>query len=143
MESIQITGLREVQQRLYSYSQQLGDRVVYGALRQGANLMKREVMKQVPVRTGKLRRGFKIARSRIHRGRMSGDMIGVYLTIRKGKDAPYYGRFINDGWQHGKTSVPGKHFIQNAFASQKDNAVRLIIQSSQTGADVLARKLGL
>lgn len=142
-EILQVKGLREVQRQLYRYSQQLGDRVIYGALRQGANLVKREIEKTVPVRTGRLRRGFKVSRSRIHRGRLSDDMIGVYLTLRKGKGAPYYGRFINDGYQRGKTRVPGLHFVEAAFRAKKEDAVRLIVLSAQAGADVLAKKQGL
>lgn len=147
-ESIKVTGLQEVQKKLYAYSQQLGDKVVLGALRQGANYVKKSVIRElansgVKVRTGKLRKGFAVARSKIHRGKLSTDMIGVYLTLRKGKDAPFYGRFINDGWQAGKTKVAGKHFVQRAFESSKDNAVRLIVRDAEAGADLLARKVGL
>lgn len=142
-ETITITGLKEVQKSLYSYSQQLGDRVVYGALRQGANLMRKAIQQQVPVKTGKLQKGFVVSRSKIHRGRLSTDMIGIYLTLRKGKNGPYYGRFQNDGWQHGKTKVPGKHFIQNAFEANKETALRLIISDAEAGAAVLARRVGL
>jgi hypothetical protein len=97
--TITVSGLQELNRTLYSYSQQLGDRVVYGALRQGANLMKRELQALVAgsttVRTGKLRRGFRVVRSRIHNGKASGSMIGLFLTLKK--DA-FYGRFQNDGW---------------------------------------------
>ncbi len=139
-ETITITGLQEVQKALYSYSQQLGDRVVYGALRQGAMIIRKAIQQQVPVRTGKLQRGFVIRRSKIHRGRSSTDMIGIYLTLRK---EAYYGRFINDGWQHGKTKIPGKHFMQNAFEANKETALRVIISDAQAGAELLARKVGL
>lgn len=142
-EAITITGLREVQANLYKFSQQLGDRVVYGALRQGANLIRKAIQQQVPVKTGKLKRGFLVARSKIHRGKLSTDMIGIYLTLRKGKNSAYYGRFLNDGWQHGKTKIPGKHFIQTAFEANKETALRLIISDAQAGADLLARKVGL
>lgn len=142
-ETITITGLQEVQKSLYQYSQQLGDRVVYGALRQGANLVRKAIQQQVPVNTGKLKRGFVVSRSKIHRGRLSTDMIGIYLTLRKGKNGPYYGRFQNDGWQAGKTKVPGKHFIQTAFEANKENALRVIISDAQAGAELLARKVGL
>jgi hypothetical protein len=81
---------------------------------------------------------------------MSNSMIGVYLTLRKGKDAPYYGRFINDGWIPGsrksrKTShkIPGQFFIQKSFAAQRENALRLIVADAHAGAGVLARKVGL
>lgn len=142
-ETITITGLKDVQKSLYKYSQQLGDRVVFGALRQGANLIRREIQKQVPVKTGLLKKGFVVKRSKIHRGRLSTDMIGMYLALRKGKTAPFYGRFQNDGFQAGKTKVPGKHFVQNAFESNKQSAVRLIVSNAEAGAVVLARKVGL
>ena len=161
-ESIEITGLREVQKKLYAYSQQLGDRVVYGALRAGAAVMRKSIVTSGAWtdRTGKLRKGFKISRSKIHRGRLSTDMIGIYLSLRKGKDAPYYGRFLNDGWNsHGARvaavskrsgrvtsagrDIPGKHFIQNSFQSTKESSLRVIISNASAGADVLARKVGL
>lgn len=142
-ETITIIGLKEVQKSLYAYSQQLGDRVVLGALRQGANLIRKAVQKEVPVKTGLLKKGFVIKRSKIHRGRLSTDMIGIYLALKKGKTAPFYGRFQNDGYRAGKTKVPGKHFVQKAFEANKENAVRLIVTDAEAGAAVLARKVGL
>lgn len=142
-ETITITGLRDVQKSLYAYSQQLGDRVVLGALRQGANLIRKEMQKEIPVKTGLLKKGFVVKRSKIHRGRLSTDMIGIYLALRKGKTAPFYGRFQNDGYRAGKTKVPGKHFVQSAFEANKQDAVRLIVADAEAGAAVLARKVGL
>jgi hypothetical protein len=96
---ITISGLLEVQKNLYAYSQQLGDRVVRAALRQGANYVLKGIRQLVPVKTGLLkRRGFRVSNSRIHNGWASDDLIGVYISLRKGKDAPFYGRFQNDGW---------------------------------------------
>lgn len=141
--TITVTGLKEVQKSLYSYSQQLGDRVIYGALRQGANLMRKAVQSEVPVRTGKLKKSFVVRRSRIHRGRLSSDMIGLYLTIRKGKNSAYYGRFINDGWQAGKTKISGQRFMEKAFEANKERAASLIIRNAEAGATLLARKVGL
>ena len=142
-ETITVTGLKDVQRKLYAYSQQLGDRVVLGALRQGANLVKRAAQSNAPIRTGKLKRGIRVSRSKIHRGRMSGDLIGVYLSLRKGKDGPFYGRFQEDGWRAGKTLVPGKKFIDQAFIDKRAEALDLIVRTSTAGADLLARKLGL
>lgn len=154
-DAITITGLREVQKNLYAYSQQLGDRVVRGALRQGANHVLRGIRASLPVgadrkvkgvviKGGLLkRRGFRVANSRIHTGRMSADLIGVYIALRKGKGDPFYGRFLNDGFTAGKTNVPGKGFVQRAFAERKEAAVQLIVRSAEAGAEVVKRKLGL
>lgn len=148
-EAIKITGLREVQAKLYAYSRQLGDRVVLSALRSGANLIRKKIIEAIPdsginVRSGKLLKGFKVARSKIHRGRLSTDMIGVYLTLKKGKGAPFYGRFLNDGYtSRGGKKIEGKRFVQKAFNQNKESAARLIVLNASAGADVLARKVGL
>lgn len=181
-ETITVTGLDEVQKRLYSYSQQLGDRVVLGALRQGANLVKKAAQANAPVLSGTLKqRGIVVRKSKIHRGKSSKDLIGVYLTIAgkkksdpayRTKDDPYYGKFLETGWntrgksndlryskrirgftrrsvggsrvtQRGRTDVPGRHFIDRAFESNKEQAVELIGRSAIAASDVLARKVGL
>jgi HK97 gp10 family phage protein len=107
-DTITVTGLKEAQRALYSYSQQLGDRVVLGALRQGANLVKRAAQSNAPVKTGKLKRGIRVAKSKIHRGQLSDGLIGVYLTIpNKKKGDPFYGRFQEDGWNTKGASTAG------------------------------------
>lgn len=167
-DAIQISGLKQVQRRLYSYSQQLGDRVVIGSLRQGANVVLRAARSNAPMRTGKLRKGIRVSRSKIHRGRTSNDLIGVYIGISSKKGAPFYGFFQEEGWvaagkriktripgtgkrgrrgrqievTSGKvTKVPGKHFIEKAFNANKAAAVDVIVKSAEAAADVLARKL--
>ena len=168
-EAIEIKGLKEVQKALYSYSQQIGDRVILAALRQGANLVKKAVVANAPRGdTGALKKSFRVSRSKIHRGKFSGDMIGVYLTIRKGrgrkdpKDA-FYGRWIESGWNvrgkrksvgrssanrgrassPGARDIPGQKFIERAFLSSRESALRLIVQSAERGAEIVAQKTGL
>lgn len=143
-QAITIKGLKEVQKALYSYSQQLGDRVVLAALRQGANLVKKSVQQQAPVKTGTLRRGFRVSKSRIHNGKRSSSMIGVYLTLRKGggrkdKNDPFYGRWQESGWRN----IPGKKFIARSLAATKEQAAQLIVAAVRAGAEVLSRKVGL
>jgi len=142
--SIEVHGLKETARTLYAYSQQLGDRVVRGALRQGANYVLRGLRPKLPVRSGLLRRrGFRVANSRIHNGKRSSALIGVFIGLRKGKGSPFYGRFINDGWQAGKTRVPGRHFVQDAFAERRAAAVELITRSTAAGAETIKRRLGM
>ena len=143
-EQIIISGLQDTQKTLYSYSQQMGDRVVRMALRQGANHILRGIRELVPVRTGLLRRrGFRVANSRIHNGRRASEMIGVYISLRKKKGNPFYGRFQNDGFQAGTTKVPGKGFVQRVFAERKEAAVQLVVQSAEAGAEAIKRRLGM
>jgi HK97 gp10 family phage protein len=141
-ETITITGLREVQRKLYSYSQQLGDRVVIGALRQGANLVRKQAQANAPVKTGLLKRSIRVSRSKIHNGKKSDGMIGVYISVRK---AAYYAGFQEDGWRAGKKKkqIPGRKFIERAFIDKREEAVNLIVRSATSAADLLAVKLGL
>lgn len=179
--SIQVRGIREVNAALYSYSQKLGDFVVFKALREGATVVKKQISalapvyhgpKRLRVKSGTLKRGFRISKSRIHNGKLSNSLIGVYLTLKKGggrndPNDPFYGRWQELGWNtagrrasrsevravlggrsgrktlRGGTNVPGKHFVQRAFDSRKVAAVDVIVKSATAGADVLARKVGL
>lgn len=171
--SIEVKGLKEAQRALYSYSQKLGDFVVYKALREGANVMRRDIAILAPAKTGTLRKGFKVARSKIHNGRRSSALIGVYVTLKKGKGRkdpkdPFYGRWQELGWNtagqrsgtrqsitsafggrsgrktlRGKTNVPGKFFVQKAFDRSKEKSANLIVQLSLQGAEALSRREGL
>lgn len=142
--AIKVTGLSEATKALYAYSQQLGDRVVKGALRVGANYIARIARANAPVKTGLLkRRGIVVRNSKIHRGKSSKDMIGVYLTIARKKGDPFYGRFQEAGWKAGKRNIPGKRFIDKAFEQNKEKAVEAIQQSAIAASEVLARKVGL
>jgi HK97 gp10 family phage protein len=166
--TIRVSGLREAQKALYSYSQQLGDFVVYKALRAGANIVRDAAREKAPEgETGKLKRGIVVMKSRINNGRKS-PLLGVTVTIRKGKGDPFYGRFQEDGWnthgkrmgsrarivaafgsrtgrktQPGKTNVPGKKFIDQAFIEKRAEAVDMIVRTSTAAADLLASKVGL
>lgn len=171
--TIQVKGLKEAQRALYSYSQKLGDFVVYRALSEGAKVMRRDIATLAPAKTGTLRKGFKIARSKIHNGKRSSDLIGVYVTLKRGKGRrdpkdPFYGRWQELGWntagkrsgtrqsitstigsrsgrktQRGKTNVPGKFFVQKAFDRTKERSANLVVQLSLQGAEALARSEGL
>lgn len=179
-EPIEVRGLKEVQKALYSYSQQLGDRVVLSALRQGANLIKKAAVQNAPKNTGALKKSLRVSRSKIYSGKLSTGLIGLYLTIRKGggrkdpKDA-FYGRWIESGWnvrgrskaelvprkrqralgrgfrraRNTRQSLPGSRdisglkFIERAFLSNRESALRLIIQSAERGAEIIASKTGL
>jgi HK97 gp10 family phage protein len=167
-DTITVTGLKEAQRALYSYSQQLGDFVVFKSLRVGANIVRDAARAKAPVgQTGNLKRGIVVMKSKINNGRKS-ELLGMTVTIRTRKGAPFYGRFQEDGWntrgarngsrsniialfgartgrktQPGKTNVPGKKFINQAFIEKRAEAVDMIVRTSIAGADVLARKLGL
>lgn len=145
--SIKVSGLKEAQKALYAFSQQLGDRVVIKALTNGARVMQRQAQANAPVRTGTLKRGIIVRKSRIYNGKRVANKIGVFLTLRQGKrygarDA-YYGKFQEAGWtDRAGRKQPGRQFVARAFATTAERAARLIIQSAITGAQVVARRTG-
>lgn len=144
---IKVTGLKETQKALYAFSQQLGDRVVVKALTNGARLMQRQAKANAPVRTGNLRRGIVVKKSKIYNGKRTLNKLGVFLTLRKGKkygprDA-YYGVFQEGGWtdRAGKKHA-GRKFMESAFTTTKERAADLIVRSAKAGAEVVARRTG-
>jgi HK97 gp10 family phage protein len=150
---IEVKGLKEVQKSLYSYSQQLGDKIVIGALRLGASLMRKEIQANAPVYKGKprpyiikgnLKKGFRVSKSRIYSGKTTSGTLGVFVTLKKGdgrsdpKD-PFYGRFQNEGFR----GRAGLKFIDKAYNSKKEAAANLIVAAASAAADSLTKKLGL
>lgn len=124
---IKVSGLKEFQKSLYSFSQQLGDKVVLDALRLGARAMQAKARAGAPRLTGRLRRGIVVKKSKINNGKRN-ETLGVYLTLRTGKgrkdpkDA-FYGRFIEDGWNsrgksNGKTGKGKRFEIVSMFGSR-------------------------
>lgn len=156
-QEVYVHGLDEVAKKIYGLSQKLGDIVIYKALGVGASVMKKAVIRNAPkgtvahyigkksagvyVKPGQLRRkGFVVARSKIYRGRLSTDMIGMYLTIaHKKKDDPFYGRFVNDGTR----KMRGTHFINTTFENTKQASADAIVQAALAGTELLIRKVGL
>lgn len=144
---IKITGLKEVQRSLYAYSQQLGDRVVRNALREGAKVVQKQARANAPKRTGTLRRNIVIKNSRINNGKRN-ETIGVYLTVNKSKKGArndaFYGRFVEDGYiSRGGNRIEGVRFMGRAFDSGKSSAVNQIIRAIEVGAEIVKRKTGL
>ena len=137
-EVLKVTGLKETQKKLFAYNEKMGSKITISALRQGAALVRRQAQANVPVRTGRLRRGFRVSRSKIHNREKS---LGVFLTLKKagGPNDPYYGRWVEKGSKHNKAI----HFLDRAFEKQKRNAVTTIVRTAEAGSDSVTRRLGL
>lgn len=171
--ALEVKGLKEIQRALFSYNETMGVKIIRSSLRQGANLVKKQAQINAPLgKTGTLRKGITVKQSKIHSTR-DGLTFGVYITLRSGKGRkdpkdPFYGRWIEDGWnvrgkgggsrsaitstfggrsgrksQRGNKNIGGKKFIDRAFRSARGNALRLIIRTSQAGSESVKRRLGL
>jgi len=171
--SIRVTGLKEAQKALYSYSQQMGDHVVIASLKEGAKVMQKQARANAPKITGRLRRGIVVKKSKMFTGRKTPGLLGVFLCLRLAggrkdpKDA-FYGRFVEYGYnsrgpgggfrrtitsrfgtrtgrksQPGKTDVPGREFMGRAYNSTREMAAQAVVRSAIAGSEVVARRTGL
>jgi len=160
---IKVDGLEDVKRNLYRFGTKFGDKIVYKSLRLGARVIVDDIKRRVPVRTGVLRKGIIIKRSKIHSKRR-GTKRGLYITIRRGPKAgerdAYYGRFQNDGWNvrgklrpfgrkgkerktlPGKRDILPKSFMQKGFSSSRTYAIRVTIKAARSAANILAKKSG-
>ncbi len=117
-----IKGIAEVKRALYVYNAKLGERVTRVALRQGANLMLKQVRAAAPVKTGRLKRAIKIKNSKINRINKNGK-VGLFLTISPGKSrkdlkGAWYGQFIEHGYNTG-TWRNGEKYLEEGGSKFK------------------------
>jgi HK97 gp10 family phage protein len=166
--TIEIHGLREIQDKIRQLPAQIGRQVVYASLRKGAAVVRKSVQQNAPVHSGTLRKGFKVSRSRIHKGP---EKFGVYLTLKKGKGRndksdPFYGRWVESGYRVGKKTVkvkvarsdrpgrertvrrgereiPGQFFVRRALESQSQAAIDAIVAEADSKTQQLIRETGL
>jgi HK97 gp10 family phage protein len=143
--TIEIHGLREIQEKIKRLPAAVGRRVVYAALRKGAAVVRKEAQKNVPVKTGALRKGFKVSRSKIHK---SATEYGVYLTLKKGRGRhdpadPFYGRFIEGGFKRGNHQIPGVYFMRRALEAKAAEAVAAIAAEADAKTQKLIQEMGL
>jgi HK97 gp10 family phage protein len=92
-------------------------------LRQGANLIAKQVRATAPVKTGRLRKSIKVKNSRINRINKNGK-VGVYITIYKGKSrddkkGAWYGSFVNNGYKRGSKAVTGRQAVHLGVISNE------------------------
>lgn len=114
---INIQGLRELRGKLALLPDRVTKNVVRQSLRVGANIIKKQAQENAPVRTGNIRRGFRIANSKVHNAPPE---IGIFLVIKKNKKSrggradpndPFYARFVEDGYHVGKKTRQRRVYI--------------------------------
>jgi HK97 gp10 family phage protein len=135
--SVQVTGLRELERKLVALGPKVGLKAMRSALVSGAQVIKKDALNSVPVKTGRLRRSILIKRL----AKLNPFSEKVIIGVRHGKkyqktnrDA-YYWKFLEFGHKDraGKM-VDAQPFIRPAFEAQKTNAMNRII-------DVLKKKI--
>lgn len=143
--NIQVHGLQELQAKIARLPKAVARKVVYSSLRKGAAIVRKKAQQYVPVRTGTLKKGFKVSRSRIHRGPQE---FGIYLTLKSGRGRsdprdPYYGVFVERGYRRGNRAVPGVYYLKRALAENYQATVDAIVADANQRIDGLITELGL
>jgi HK97 gp10 family phage protein len=153
-----IKGIAEVKRAIYAYNAKLGERVTRVALRQGANVMLKQIRAAAPVKTGRLKKAIKLKNSRINRINKNGK-VGLYITVSAGKNrkdpkGAYYARWVEMGYNKGSkrtgkktrsggVRVEGRHFVRDTFNATKNAALDTILQASEIAANRIAKELNL
>jgi len=146
--SIKIEGLKEVQKKLKSLPGNVQRRVVRGATRAGANIVKKEAQRNVPVRQdGKLKRAGKSkAKGYRYPGYLKKN-IGLIRNKRVPKNVfsflvktlkfAYYGAFL----EFGTSKMSAKPWLRPAYESKRYFAVKRIRERILKGIDREVKKL--
>ena len=153
-----IKGIAEVKRALYSYNAKLGERVTRVALRQGANVMLKQIRAAAPVKTGRLKKAIKLKNSKINRINKNGK-VGLFITVSPGKNrrdpkGAYYAKWVETGYNKGSkrtgkknrsggVRIEGKHFVLDTFNATKNAALETILQASELAANRIAKELNL
>lgn len=154
-EEIKIEGLKEIGEKLRMLSTKMNREIIRKAVRAGANVIKDEMKRRVPVDSGELRdniistahpmkngEGFEAvvgvryrrkvaAKSRGRFGRKSGKWNKDASLAPSTEDPGVYARFVELGRpnQKGHTHQAAQPFMRPAFDTKADEAARTIAAS--------------
>lgn len=143
--NVEVRGLQELQAKIARLPAAVARKAVYASLRKGAAIVRKQAQQYVPIRTGTLKKGFKVARSRIHRGPQQ---FGIYLALKSGRGRrdpgdPFYGVFVERGYRRGNTTVPGVFFLKRALTENYQASVDAIVADASQRVDGIIAELGL
>ena len=125
-DSIAISGLTELEQKLKNLPIKLRKQMMRKALRAGGKIILSAAKENSPVRSGLLQSQLKLRTGKNKRGYMS-VRIG---TGKKGDPGPaYYSSFIELGWKRGGHQIAPNPFLKRASDSAKDRAGRAVTDS--------------
>lgn len=156
MMTIQIQGLKELQQALKELPLEIQKRPLRSAVSAGAKVILDEAKRNAPIDTGNLRKALYRYRSRkqsptgketflvgVRKGKAK--YANTAYNRRKGRvgktyqtqGEAFYWRFL----EFGTSKIQGKRFITNAFEDKKMDAANTIKSSLRIAIDKQAKKL--
>lgn len=150
--SIEIKGLDKLTAQLAELPKKTQGQIARPALRAGAKLIQQAAVADAPRKTGLLAKSIKVRAAKRSRKRT-----GPAVLVTTGQGDSYYAFFEEYGWHVGKRSatlrraykinkrkafagdkrrmIEGKHFMQRAFDSTKDQAAAVIERQLAAGIE--------
>lgn len=124
MASIELEGVDEILNKLQSIGANVG-RLENKALKNAAEPVLEDAKRNVPIKTGKLKKGLKITNVKRKEGAKY-----ILVGVDRGDNSEiFYGKFI----EFGTSKMPAKPFLQPAYEKNKDNIKRTIAETLKEG----------
>lgn len=134
MVSVQVTGLKELERSLFAMSSKVRTKAIRSALAGGSQIVKKEAIAKVPVKTGTLKKAIYVKRMSKPNPFREAYIVGVRhgKKLRKAGMDAFYWSFIEFGHKDraGKAVSP-QPFIVPAFENKKMSAldrIKVVLQ---------------
>lgn len=145
--SAELKGLGGLEKKLEALAPALAGKVLRGALRNAAKLVREEALTRIPSKTGRTRRALKV---RAARRRKRG---AVAIELRIGRDGffqgdEFYAGFVEFGTGERRTRkgarrgrVKARHGLQGSFEAAKDRALESVRRDVAAGLESIAKEI--
>lgn len=154
---VTITGLAEVNKALTELSKKVQRKVISKACRAAAKTIQAKAKTNAPKGpTGLLKRAIKVRVSKyVGNRKKKRSEVAINVQIGKGdfKGKTFYGAFQEFGWKSGRRfarsqkdtrkQIPGKHFMENAYKSERDQAVNALVDELKRGIEEAGKEVAV
>lgn len=120
MTNMKLEGMENLLNELDKLGQK-GSRIENTALKEAGNIVKESIIKEVPVRTGKLKENITVSNVKSKDGVKK-------VEVGPGKDE-YYAAFL----EFGTTNMNANPFISRGYENSKEEAEKVIVEEIKKG----------
>lgn len=120
MAKFEVDGMENLLNELDKLGQK-GSRIENKALKEAGNIVKESIIKEVPVRTGKLKENITVSNVKSKDGVKK-------VEVGPGKDE-YYAAFL----EFGTTNMNANPFISRGYENSKEEAKKVIVEEIKKG----------
>lgn len=136
--TVQIDGLKELEQNLLALPEDLAKRALGRAARTSMQFLRRRIQGSAPVKTGRLERGIQVRSKFISEGVKGGTIVvSVGLQLRPKEQSAFYGKFVELGTVRITTPHP---FMKPEFDAWGEAIIKMFGQDLGAAIEVTARR---